>query len=103
MRRSALVLFMVFGCSGGVSAQETEIAQLNARVRVLEERLAEVEAKLAAVEVRPQGVQGGAPRSSSETTPPATPKPSVAPPGNAAVDRKFATVMCCRTCSCSPD
>ena len=99
MRPSA----MVFGCSGGVSAQETEIAQLNARVRVLEERLAEVEAKLAAVEVRPQGVQGGAPRSSSETTPPATPKPSVAPPGNAAVDRKFATVMCCRTCSCSPD
>jgi len=64
MRRSALVLFMVFGCSGGVSTQETEIAQLNARVRVLEERLAEVEAKLAAVEVHPHGVQGGAPRSS---------------------------------------
>ena len=50
MRPSALVLFMVFGCSGGISAQETEIAQLNARVRVLEKRLAEVEAKLAAVE-----------------------------------------------------
>ena len=88
MRPSALVLFMVFGCSGGVSAQETEVAQLNARVRVLEERLAEVEAKLAAVEVRPHGVQGGALRSSSETTPPVTPKPSVAPPGNAAVDQE---------------
>ena len=60
MRPSALVLFMVFGSSGGVSAQETEIAQLNARVRVLEERLAEVEAKLAAAAVRPQGARRGA-------------------------------------------
>ena len=77
MRLSVLVLFLVFGCAGALSAPETEVAQLNARVRSLEERLAQVEAKLEAMEARPNEVQGNAVRAApSETTPPVPPQPN---------------------------
>jgi len=79
MRFSAFVLFMTFGCTG-LPAQETEVAQLNARVRSLEERLAQVEAKLEAiVEARQNEVQGKAARAPSETTPSVPAQPNAVP------------------------
>lgn len=55
MRSSILFFLMLFGCTGGLSAQETEVvAQLNARIHSLEERLAQVEARQEAMEARPK-------------------------------------------------
>jgi uncharacterized coiled-coil protein SlyX len=88
MRLFVLVLFCGFGCTGP-SAQEAEVARLNARVRSLEERLAQVEAKLETMEARAKDAQGKAVKSQSETTSPVPQQINTVPQTNSTLDQEI--------------
>ena len=89
MRLCIPFIFVLFGCASGLSAQEEEVAQLNARIHSLEEKLKQVEARLEAVEARPNEVRDKAVRGASETATPVPTAPNAVTQTSATADQEI--------------